>query len=365
MRGLLFSLLLLAPAVSHSALASGSGRTGANFLRIGVGPRPAGMGEAFVGLADDVNAVGYNPAGLSLLSRQELTFMHNEYFAGVRQEWMAYAVPSEKFGTVALSANLVQVEAFSGFDQNDQPTAETSASDSAYGAAWGKRWGPIGAGAGVKFIRSRLDQNRSSAAALDAGLLYDTDLDGLRAGLSVQNLGSKARFISEDYDLPRSVRAGVSYKPFGRKPRDRGDLTLLADMAAYGDEDPYVSVGGEYLWSDLMAFRTGWRSDSESGTGLSFGVGLYFNHGGSSTRPELIFDYAFVDFGLLSHVHRAAFTLKFGKPAGKPRSASSEKDARPRRSRRAAAPEPKIGEETVPEQPARVPPAAEEGIWVR
>ena len=34
-----------------------------------VGTRPIGMGEAFVGVADDANAVTRNPAGLSYLPR--------------------------------------------------------------------------------------------------------------------------------------------------------------------------------------------------------------------------------------------------------------------------------------------------------
>ena len=37
-----------------------------------VGARPIGLGGAFVGISDDADAVFWNPAGISLVQRQEL-----------------------------------------------------------------------------------------------------------------------------------------------------------------------------------------------------------------------------------------------------------------------------------------------------
>jgi hypothetical protein len=48
----------------------------AEFNDIITGARPAGMGNAFVALADDVNALYWNPAGLTLQKHVELGFMH-------------------------------------------------------------------------------------------------------------------------------------------------------------------------------------------------------------------------------------------------------------------------------------------------
>ena len=48
----------------------------ADFNDIITGARPAGMGNAFVALADDVNALYWNPAGLTLQKHMELGFMH-------------------------------------------------------------------------------------------------------------------------------------------------------------------------------------------------------------------------------------------------------------------------------------------------
>lgn len=51
-------------------------RARADFNDIITGARPAGMGNAFVALADDVNALYWNPAGLTLQKHMELGFMH-------------------------------------------------------------------------------------------------------------------------------------------------------------------------------------------------------------------------------------------------------------------------------------------------
>lgn len=55
----------------------------ADFDDIGTGARPLGMGNAFVGLADDVRAIAYNPAGLAYLRRSEFTADYGRLFAGL------------------------------------------------------------------------------------------------------------------------------------------------------------------------------------------------------------------------------------------------------------------------------------------
>jgi len=46
-----------------------------NFNLTGAGARAAGMGGAFIGVADDATAIVWNPAGLSLLERPELSIV--------------------------------------------------------------------------------------------------------------------------------------------------------------------------------------------------------------------------------------------------------------------------------------------------
>ncbi len=70
-----------------------SAETGASFLKIGVGARPLGMGGGYIAIADDVNAIYWNPGGLAQLRKKEISAMHNEWIDDIKYEFVGYAVP--------------------------------------------------------------------------------------------------------------------------------------------------------------------------------------------------------------------------------------------------------------------------------
>ena len=77
------------------------------FLSLGVGARALGLGGAFVGVADDVTASFWNPAGLAQLNRKELSLMHAETFGSfLNQDFVAFALPlreQNRMSTLAFS----------------------------------------------------------------------------------------------------------------------------------------------------------------------------------------------------------------------------------------------------------------------
>ena len=52
-------------------------RYAGDFLSLGVGARPLGMGGSFSAISDDSTAAYWNPAGLGGLHRSEITFMRS------------------------------------------------------------------------------------------------------------------------------------------------------------------------------------------------------------------------------------------------------------------------------------------------
>ena len=65
------ALFIIAAAVqsAHAVdIHDGAGTAGAAFLKIEGGSRPAGLGGAFTGLANDINTIFWNPAGLTCCS---------------------------------------------------------------------------------------------------------------------------------------------------------------------------------------------------------------------------------------------------------------------------------------------------------
>ncbi len=66
------------------------GTNEAAFLKIDAATRPTAMGGAFVGVANDVNSVFWNPAGLTQMEKRELSAMYNSWFAGINYASGAY-----------------------------------------------------------------------------------------------------------------------------------------------------------------------------------------------------------------------------------------------------------------------------------
>jgi hypothetical protein len=77
---------------------------GADFLAGGVDARALGMGGAYVGLAGEVSAGYWNPAGLSRLEYPQISYMHVERFAGaVSFDYGAGAFPISERSTLGIS----------------------------------------------------------------------------------------------------------------------------------------------------------------------------------------------------------------------------------------------------------------------
>lgn len=92
-----------------AVLALSSSSALASFEELPTGGRQAGLGNAFVALADDVYAAYYNPAGLVQIKRSEFTAFYSRLYAGltdnstIGRSYIAYAHPLRKYGTVGFS----------------------------------------------------------------------------------------------------------------------------------------------------------------------------------------------------------------------------------------------------------------------
>jgi len=78
----------------------------ADFEDLGVGARPMGMGNAYTALADDVNAIYYNPAGLAQLDESQFTSGYGKLYWGLDDGsnlgsgFVGYAHPLYHWGTL-------------------------------------------------------------------------------------------------------------------------------------------------------------------------------------------------------------------------------------------------------------------------
>ncbi len=302
-------VFLLVGLLCHSSLAWGKGSTAA-FLKIGVGARPIGMGNAFTAVADDVNALVWNPAGLSQLSRRELGEMHSELFADIRYDFLGYAHPT-KIGTWGFGVNYLSQGKIESRGADRQVTGGFSASDMAVNLAYSRSALPrTRLGINFKYLKSQIADVSAQGWAVDLGSLYETPISGLNLGLAVQNLGPGLKFIEERSPLPITIAMGLGYRlPVGMV------LALDVKHLLY-DKKTSVSIGSEYPIFSAMTLRTGYSTaiagkvgsgnklDALGGLkGLGAGFGLKFKRFGV--------DYTFTPFGELGNVQRLSLSARF------------------------------------------------------
>jgi len=314
-------LCVIATALFSAAPALGSdaGTTAANFLKLGIGPRAVAMGEAQVGLADDVYAAYWNPAGLAQLQTQQAGFVDTQYLQDVSEQYVAYAYPHASLGTFAGSLTYLNVGKFQGYDAAGEPTGEVGANDASFGLSYGKALlenkrmnSDLSVGVSGKYIQERLDTVSARAYAMDAGLLYHPGRslgefwEGWRAGLALRNLGTSLKYDTESFTLPRSFTAGVSYTGAWL-----GELiTAAVDAQQPNDGARVFNAGVELLTFETFVLRAGYTSFGDLGNGLRFGAGVRFK--------TIQVDYAYAGAGELGGTHRIGITLRFAQPPANP-----------------------------------------------
>jgi len=305
-------IFLLACQFINLTYASDPGTKGANFLKIGVGPRAVGMGEAQVAICNDITSVFWNPAGLVRTESQEASFMYNLWFESISSQYFGYTYPHPTLGTFAGSINYLSMDKIQGYTANDVKTEKVTASDFLGVLSYARKlpyYGIYG-GINLKFIQQKLEKESSSAFGVDIGIigglgrwLKVRGLEELTVGVNLQNLGSKVKFQKEEGSLPLNFKFGVGI----RKEVFGDPLTIAIDGNLPNDNDFYGSFGIEYWVRDLIALRVGYKSGQDLGNGISFGGGIKVN--------VFQIDYALVHFGELGYTHRIGIVTRFGKEA--------------------------------------------------
>jgi Uncharacterised protein family (UPF0164) len=292
----------LAALALGASSAAGAVET-ASFLSIGVGARYLAMGGAGTALADDANALYWNPAGLSALDKREATASHAELAQSVRHDFMAYAQPTSQ-GTFAAGLTYLSQPALEGRDAAGLPTANFTASDAALSLGWGRKTDLGELGLTVKGIESHIAASQADTAALDAGVRRDVGRLGpgrVLVGAALRNLGPGLKYDVQRNDLPLRLAVGAAYAlPGGH------DLAAEWTNSPRGAGNDF-GLGGEYLALPGVFLRAGWTTASsisggsgfDAVRGLTLGVGL--SHGAWRL------DYAVVPMGELGSAQR--FTL--------------------------------------------------------
>ncbi|MEI7640419.1 MAG: PorV/PorQ family protein [bacterium] len=337
-------IMTLLSAVSGIASEYG-GVTAAPYLNLGIGARASGMGEAYTGVVDNVEAGFWNPGALVRVENPQFSLMHNSAFGGTSYEYLGYAVPAEQlgidiWGTIGITAMLVRVD--------NIPTTKAEA-DGSYSLAQENDGDVYGAGgtliglsyswqaakmfaigATIKLINQKVALEEGWIPALDIGILAKTTIEGFNIGLVFQNISYTKL---NGAPLPLNLKFGLGYnvpRLFTKESDPMDFLNAGMDVVlpiAPANMPLKINVGLEYgynIASYVTKLRVGYRfngtetfiSDLGSLAGMTAGMGISKNFAG----VDVGLDYAYIPYGILGDTHRVSLTIALGDAAPVPKS---------------------------------------------
>ncbi len=287
----------------YSASFAEVGGSSFEFLLVGSSSRASAMGEAFTAVSGDAGAPYFNPASAGVMNGSEISFAHLVYLEDASIEQL-YALT--RSGNMRLGLNM-SVGQVAGFERRiDIPEPEPRGTFDEHNFVLSIFWAyPLtprwSVGNALKFAYEKLDYGSATAVGTDLGVFYTFDPQ-IAFGASVRNLGSRPKFISRSFDLPRELRLGFSYRGAPESALD--GVLVAADyiLPKWGDGDSKLNFGGEYNYDNFVFFRSGYNLGYDS---RSFAIG-----GGLAYRIYYI-DYAYVIFRHnLSNTHRITMRIR-------------------------------------------------------
>ena len=287
-----------------------------NIQNVGSGARAQGLGNSFVAVADNADAVFANPAGLGQVAQRHVSYTNvSLLYAGIEgddlgQHVVSYAQPLgdkmglglgyERIGSSLMSEN----GAFVSLSYQVERRLQVGLS--AKYLFWS-----VGSIPDDDGRPDPLSNKSAGNVGVDLGLLWQSPVQGAQVGVLLKNINQPNVAYGEvagDADagaLPMDVHVGVGYRVSSQSLVSV--QYVRRDLTGEGSENGLV-VGGETQLVEGLLLRAGGRRllDEDAGGGLNAGLGYQWN--------QLVFDYAY-DIGLdlteTNGAHRFSFAYEF------------------------------------------------------
>jgi type IX secretion system protein PorV len=310
------------------------GTTAAQFLGIPVGPQAMAMGGAYVASAEDVTTIYWNPGAFVQANRTQFIFSNTNWLVDTKFRWFGFMYNLD--GDNAIGLTLTQLdygeEEVTTVNSPDGNGQRWSAQDISISAAYSRRLTDrFSLGGSVKYVGQTIWNETASGFAFDLGLLFVTNFNNMRLGMSMANFGGDMTLDGRDllqkvdidpgnagsnknlvgklktdpWPMPLVFRVGVAMDVV----KQGGTIvTLAADALRPSDSESQVNIGGEIGWNDMLFVRGGYKAlfADESQEGLSLGGGIKYNAPGIGSIEV---HYSFNRFGLFDNLNTIAVAI--------------------------------------------------------
>ena len=361
-----FGLILQAEAQTNTAGQIGSKTitTAVPFLVVAPDSRAGGMGETGVAIANDANALHWNPSGLAFAKdKVGLSMSYSPWLRslGIPDINLIYLSSfyniGEKGGVIGGSLRYFSLGQIDFTDIQGQPVGSDKPNEFAFDVAYARKVTPfLSAAVSLRYIYSRLASNANigdplkpvNSVAGDLSFMYEKEFNMgrsstpaiFKSGLNISNIGPKVSYTdnsSENDFIPVNLRLGYSFQFFLDEYNSitltndfnkllvpsvdslgegggRSDKPLLEGIfSSFGDADGgfseelseiNLSFGFEYWYREVFAARAGFFYEApEKGNRkfITLGAGIKYN----------VFGLDFAYLAPLEQNHPLQNTLRF------------------------------------------------------
>jgi hypothetical protein len=312
------------------------GKYAGEFMAIGIGGRPLGMGGAYVAVVNDVTAGYYNPAGLARINYPQISLMHDARFGNLENyDYVGIAIPFDKDMSFGLSIMRLAIDGIPDtrnalYDANGDgiidinsdrldytKITEFSNQDWAFYLTFAKRQSEkFTYGANIKIIRRTIAEYSAWGVGFDAGAWY-SPLEKLSLGVNLQDITTTmvAWSTGRNELITPTAKVGGAYEINFLS----GVITPALDLDVRFENRQFASMfhvgpvsfdahaGFEYNFKNIFAVRAGYNDVKQ------------FTVGAGIKLPKLNIDYSFARFSAssddrLDDTHRISIMLTLEEP---------------------------------------------------
>ena len=285
MKKSIFIVILFLVAMLTEAQES---QTAYNFLRLPVSAHVAALGGNNITITDDdPTMIFHNPAMLGGVSDKSLNLNYMTYMEGIMVGSASFVRAWGDRGTWGVSASYMDYGSMRQTTADNIQTGEFSAKDIMLGGSVAYSLSTLFTGGiTAKIISSSIAGYNSMAVAVDLGINYFDEAQGLSLSAVARNLGGQIDAYDEDFEkIPFDLQVGISKKMAMAPLRFSATLNNLHDW-----DDSFIhhlAIGADIFLSDNIYIAGGYNfrrnkemrisdgeGESSHGAGLSFGGGV-------------------------------------------------------------------------------------------
>ncbi len=313
------TLLILFLLLSLKGLDTGeTGSTAGTFLKIPIGSRMVGMGEAYTSVGDDPYALFGNVAGISKIRDLEISFSHVEWFGDVDYEFLGFTKSFfNGFGgypaTIGFALNYLHLPFFNSYDDwGNVKDDEVRFNDYALTLGYAQNVTEfLKAGIAFRYIREVFHTVSDDALTFNMGFIYTYPIPGFSLfGKKFIGRVLDFGFIMENWDLGTDVGGHsipVIYK-FGASSDLFDPVLISVDLHIPLDNRMRLNTGFEWaLLENKLFIRAGYRFFGYKVDSYTAGLGGHFYF----DRKLVKMDISFAPVSVLGNAYNFTLSIKY------------------------------------------------------